>query len=94
MMKLNPPQNKVETIAYQTLLPYYSPDLIERYEAVVPGTGKRIFTALQESIAHLTESQKKWERIFPKKSWTKQLKKFGYNISGKYAYTQEAPKKA
>ena len=90
-MKLKPPKTEIEIIAYQTILPYYRPGLLEEYELVVPGSGAKIFAELNHDIDHLIQSKKKWDAHFPNKSWTEHLKNFGYNISGKYQYATETP---
>lgn len=91
--QLPEPKNEIEKISYQTILPYYDPEIINEYNKVSPGIGDQILNMIQKDIDHLNQSKKCFEKInkaffvfFPiKKSWKEHLAKCGWNVSGQYA---------
>lgn len=84
-----PPTNEIQEIVYQTILPHYSPNIIEEYNDVSPGIGNKIYDMIQNDIKHLNESKERWNKMkssffFSKPSFKEHLSKCGYNTSGKY----------
>lgn len=96
-VKLPPPKNEIEEIAYQTLLPYYDPEILNEYNKVHPGMGNRILSMLRKDIDHLENSKKNYEILnklsvnlyFDKNCWKRHLKMFGWNVSGQYLGNSE-----
>lgn len=60
---LMPPRDRVQEIAYQTILPYYHPEVIEEYRSIGSDFPERINKMLQDEINHLYDSQKRWNKI-------------------------------
>ena len=93
--QLPEPKDEIEKISYQTILPYYDPELINEYNRVVSGMGDGILKMLQEDIDHLKSSKKTFDalklgalgKVFgPKISWKSHIKRCGWNVSGRYSY--------
>jgi hypothetical protein len=85
-IELPPPANEIEIIAYQTLLPYYNPQILMDYEKVAEGYAQQIFDSLQADIKSLNSSQKKWKNAKIEQDWKEHLKNCGYNVSGNYRH--------
>ena len=93
MIVLMPPRNRLQEIVYQTILPYYSADILEKYNKISVGTGSKILEMIEKDISHLEESRKQWDKILKfnhKISFESHLQKCGYNVSGKYSYQKES----
>lgn len=91
-LSLFPPKTRIQEIAYQTTLPYYSSTILEEYESVMPGSGERIFNMILKDIEHLENSKVKWEEMESKIifsvskriTFEQHLARCGFNTSGKY----------
>lgn len=86
---LMPPRNRLQEIVYQTILPYYSPNILEEYNKVYPEIGSKLLEEIQKDIAHLEQSKIQWDKVIKfnnKISFESHLGKCGYNVSGKYLY--------
>lgn len=79
--KLMPPQNKVQAIAYATVLPSYYPDIISDYEKVNSECARKIWELLCTEINHLESSYQRWLTFnTTDEGWTSHLKRCGYVI--------------
>lgn len=76
------PKNKIEEIAYQTILPYYDPEILNEYNKVVPGSGERLWQMIKMEIQTIKESKKALGKS--EKEWMRHAGKMGWNVSGKY----------
>lgn len=91
--QLPEPKNEIEKISYQTILPYYDPEIINQYNKVYPGMGDKVLEMIQKDIDHLSKSKECFDKmnkaffgLFPtRRSWKEHLANCGWNISGKYA---------
>jgi len=81
---LNKPQSRIEEIVYQTILPYYSEDILEKYESVAPGLGQKILDSLNSEVYHLENSKAQWIEFGDIKSWEPHLEACGYNVSKRF----------
>ena len=92
MIVLIPPRTRLQEIVYQTILPYYSADILEKYNKVSVGTGSKILDMIQKDISHLEESKKQWDKTLKfnqQVSFESHLGKCGYNVSGQYSYQKD-----
>jgi len=91
--QLPEPESEIEKISYQTILPYYDPEIINEYNKLSSGTGDKILNMIQKDIDHLNQSKKDFEKInksffgfFPiRQSWKEHLASCGWNVSGQYS---------
>jgi hypothetical protein len=83
------PETEIDLIAYQTILPYYHPNLIQEYEKVAKGAGVQILKLLSNEIKFLNKSKSNWEATKTHKEWIHSLGEMGYNITGQYLYKPE-----
>lgn len=63
ILVLMPPRDRVQEIAYQTILPYYSPKILCEYQVLGNTIAEGINRLLQDEITHLYFSKKQWEKL-------------------------------
>lgn len=77
---LLPPCNRIEEIAYQTILKTYYATILQEYENVSKGCGVKILEMINSDIDYLHQSKQNWIAAFNREEdWEDHLSKVGWN---------------